>query len=344
MLKIPTSCMVELFLAISNEMPLYLPIETGTLVNFSKWQPHATVRLDKLNTIQPPKGLFFPHTENIAAFKSRKKEIEIEDMHSLSEPFAVFGVRACDAESLNLLDNIFLSDPVDTFYEAKRKNGIIISMACFQPEESCFCTAFNVDALNPCGDIAAWVVSDNMYWKPLTERGNELTEKVKKLFITVDDNISVGSNLLPTEIQKAKETFNKLPFVNLCPSSFTPDTIMEKFNSPKWEELYTTCLGCGTCTFICPTCHCYDIQDYDTGEKIVRHRCWDSCMYSDFTLMAHGNPRASQLERFRQRFMHKLIYFPENNGGAYACTGCGRCVQKCPVAMNIVKVIKALEA
>jgi heterodisulfide reductase subunit C len=65
-------------------------------------------------------------------------------------------------------------------------------------------------------------------------------------------------------------------------------------------------------------------------------------MYSDFTLMAHGNPRVSQLERFRQRFMHKLIYFPANNDGIHACVGCGRCLAKCPVSMNITKVIKAL--
>ena len=65
-------------------------------------------------------------------------------------------------------------------------------------------------------------------------------------------------------------------------------------------------------------------------------------MYSDFTLMAHGTPRPNQLERFRQRFMHKLVYFPANNEGMYSCVGCGRCVNKCPVSMNIAKVIKAL--
>ena len=102
------------------------------------------------------------------------------------------------------------------------------------------------------------------------------------------------------------------------------------------------CLACGTCTFICPTCQCYDIRDYNTGNGIQRFRCWDSCMYSDFTLMAHGNIRNSQKERFRQRFMHKLVYFPENNDGMFSCVGCGRCVSKCPSSLNIVKVIKSL--
>ena len=59
--------------------------------------------------------------------------------------------------------------------------------------------------------------------------------------------------------------------------------------------------------------------------------------------LAHGNNRTSQMQRFRQRFMHKLVYFPANNDGMYSCVGCGRCVDKCPASLNIVKVIKAFE-
>ena len=121
------------------------------------------------------------------------------------------------------------------------------------------------------------------------------------------------------------------------------DSLDEKFNSTVWEELYKPCLACGTCTFVCPTCQCYDIKDYDTGHGVQRYRCWDSCMYSDFTMMAHGNNRNSQMQRYRQRFMHKLVYFPANNDGMYSCVGCGRCVEKCPQSLNIVKVIKAFE-
>ncbi|MBR3964202.1 MAG: 4Fe-4S dicluster domain-containing protein, partial [Clostridia bacterium] len=94
--------------------------------------------------------------------------------------------------------------------------------------------------------------------------------------------------------------------------------------------------------FVCPTCQCYDIKDFDTGHGIKRFRCWDSCMYSDFTKMAHGNPRLTQVERFRQRFMHKLVYYPSNHDGMFSCVGCGRCISSCPVSMNIVKVMKEL--
>lgn len=117
---------------------------------------------------------------------------------------------------------------------------------------------------------------------------------------------------------------------------------MEKFTDAQWESLSRACLACGTCTFVCPTCQCYDIRDFDNGKTVTRYRCWDSCMFSDFTLMAHGNNRQTQSQRFRQRFMHKLVYFPSNNEGIYSCVGCGRCVEKCPQNLNIVKVIKAL--
>ena len=120
------------------------------------------------------------------------------------------------------------------------------------------------------------------------------------------------------------------------------DALSEKFDSPIWEELYKPCLACGTCTFVCPTCQCYDIKDFNTGKGVVRFRCWDSCMYSNFTKMSAGQPRLTQVERFRQRFMHKLVYYPENNDGMFGCVGCGRCLAKCPISMNIVKVMKTI--
>ena len=135
----------------------------------------------------------------------------------------------------------------------------------------------------------------------------------------------------------------KLPYSNLSLEGWGQEDYMDRFNSPVWEELYKPCLACGTCTFVCPTCQCYDIKDYDTGHGVQRYRCWDSCMYSDFTMMAHGNNRNSQMQRFRQRFMHKLVYYPVNNNGMFSCVGCGRCVEKCPSSLNIVKVIKAFE-
>jgi ferredoxin len=123
---------------------------------------------------------------------------------------------------------------------------------------------------------------------------------------------------------------------------FSDKTMMERYSDARWAELYKTCLACGTCTYVCPTCQCYDIKEFTNGNEVIRFRCWDSCMYSDFTKMSAGQPRPTQLERFRQRFMHKLVYYPMNNAGTPGCVGCGRCLASCPISMNIVKVAKKL--
>ena len=148
----------------------------------------------------------------------------------------------------------------------------------------------------------------------------------------------------PVEAQKAQtaERLAKLPLADLKADAFGDGKTSAFFNAPEWKSLSESCLGCGTCTFVCPTCQCYDIKDFNTGHGVKRFRCWDSCMYSEFTKMSAGQPRLTQMERFRQRFMHKLVYYPTNNDGLFSCVGCGRCVAKCPIQMNIVKVMKTL--
>ena len=125
-----------------------------------------------------------------------------------------------------------------------------------------------------------------------------------------DKTSECGDEAVRAQQEKTRDIAKKLPLHELNLTGFNGENMLKLFDSKKWGELSQACLGCGTCTFVCPTCQCYDIRDFNTGSGITRFRCWDSCMYSDFTKMASGNPRLTQLERFRQRFMHKLVYFP----------------------------------
>ena len=334
MKKLSLSKMPELFAKLSAQGPLYIPADdTSGQAKFSLYEEGMTLT-EKLNTVRSAKDLFFPQVEQMVDFKVEGKTVEIIENRHTAEDFVVFGVRACDARSFEILDRVFLSEPVDTFYKERRDHGTIITLACSQPEETCFCTAFGIDATNPGGDISAWKAGKELYLQANTEKG-------EKLLASLD--LADGDEKAVEEAKRdAGKILEKLPFGKLNLEGFDGEHLMEKFNRPEWAELSEACLGCGTCTFVCPTCQCYYVRDFDKGNGVQRYRCWDSCMYSDFTMMAHGTNRPTQKERFRQRFMHKLVYFPSNNDGIYGCVGCGRCLQKCPIHMNIVKVANTL--
>ena len=325
----------DLYAAIGAKQSLILPIKQAGQTNFGLWTEDAQVDLQTLKTVKSPKDAFFPQSENLYTCYKDGKKISIAPEKPQEESFVVFGIKACDVRGIAVLDKVFLSDPVDSYYAARRQHGTIVSLACAQPEESCFCKSFGINCAQPEGDVVTWLADGYLYWQAATDKGETLTALVAHLLEETDDKA--------VSAQKAQiaAIYEKLPYADLSLEGWGGDCLKEKFDSPLWEQLYKPCLACGTCTFVCPTCQCYDIKDYDTGNGVQRYRCWDSCMYSDFTMMAHGNNRTSQMQRFRQRFMHKLVYFPANNGGMYSCVGCGRCVEKCPSHLNIVKVIKA---
>ncbi len=335
MKKLPIDNLNLLFSEISKAYKLYMPIDGAKGASYEEWKDGKSFS-DALNTVRSPKDFFFPQTENLMDFKTEGKKIEIIDTREECEDFVIFGVRACDVKSFDVLDRVFLSEPVDTYYKNRRDHAVIISMACSRPEETCFCKTFGIDPANPGADISAYKNDGYLYMEANTESGKKLIDTLSSLF---DE---CGSTEIDGYKALIDERMAMLPLASLDSAAFGKDKTNEFFNAPEWKELSESCLGCGTCTFVCPTCQCYDIKDFNTGNGVKRFRCWDSCMYSDFTKMAHGNSRLTQLERFRQRFMHKLVYYPTNNDGLFSCVGCGRCIQRCPINMNIVKVMKKL--
>lgn len=336
MLKISKENLNGLYRKLSAVMPLYMPLKKAGEVNYGLWTEGAESSVETLKTVKSPKDLFFPQSETMMKFKTEGKSIEIVDVREEKKPFVLFGVRACDFKAFDVLDRVFLADPVDTYYQSRREAGVIVTLACSRPEESCFCKAFGIDAAEPMGDVTAWIDENYLYWRANTEKGKALTATVSELFE------EGGDKQVNEQQEKTREIIEKLPFSQLDLSRFKGENLNELFEAPEWQTLSEACLGCGACTFVCPTCQCFDIRDFKTKEGVIRYRCWDSCMYSDFTLMAAANSRTTQLQRYRQRFMHKLVYYPAQHEGLYSCVGCGRCVNKCPQRLNIVKVIKTL--
>ncbi len=335
MVKMNFSKLNDFFDLISGEEKVYLPVDTAEGAAFKPYESGMKYS-EACNTTRSAKDFFFPQVENLVNFKVQDKKIEIIDTRTEMEDYVIFGVRACDMRSFEVLDRVYLQNPVDSYYKNRRDHGTIITVACNRPQETCFCGSFDIDAADPSGDVSSWIVGDDIYFKANTGKGEKLIEKISSLTVESDDSM--------VENAKAaiRTMMDKLPIKEIGLDKISGRGLMDNFNSEIWDEVYKTCLGCGTCTFVCPTCQCFDVKEFKTNEGVIRYRCWDSCMYKDFTQMAAGNNRASHKERFRQRFMHKLVYFPNNNDGMYSCVGCGRCLRSCPASLNIVKVAKAL--
>ncbi len=337
-MKLLTSDKLYAFLGAVNESAaVYLPVDGKGGAHWTRYAQGLTLS-DATNTVRSAKDFFFPHTENLMEFKMEGKSIEVIDTREACEDFVLFGVRACDAVSFEILDRVYLhAEPVDSYYKNRREHGTVITLACSMPDDTCFCQTFGIDATNPAGDVTAWALESGFALRANTARGEALLAAHADLLTDADEAA------VEAEQARVRVILSKLPLAGLTTEGLGKGLTKELFDRPEWASLSEACLGCGTCTFVCPTCQCYDIRDFDTGHGIKRFRCWDSCMYSDFTKMAHGNSRNSQLERFRQRFMHKLVYFPDNNDGIFGCVGCGRCLARCPISMNIVKVMKTMK-
>ena len=220
MKKISLANLNKLYDAISANYPLYLPVEKAGEVNYGYYEEGAKVRLDVLKTVKSPKDCFFPQTEDLMKFKVEGQKIEIIDVREHAKPFVVMGVRACDFKAFDVLDKVFLVDPLDTYYATKREAGIVITHACSKPDESCFCHAFGVDATNPLGDITIWTVGEYLYWRANTEKGSALTQKLAGLL--VED----GEEAVKKQQEEVKAIYAKLPLANLDLSTFAEGDII----------------------------------------------------------------------------------------------------------------------
>jgi sulfhydrogenase subunit beta (sulfur reductase) len=119
------------------------------------------------------------------------------------------------------------------------------------------------------------------------------------------------------------------------------------FGDEYWMRMSERCLSCRACAYVCPTCRCFAVRDemVRPGE-FERIRCWDACAGENYRLVAGGHrPRAGKGERLRNRFFCKFYYYPEQYGlgAALACTGCGRCIDVCPVGVDITEVLVDME-
>ena len=306
----------------TKAVDIYAPVSDGTRLAFRKLAEGDTPDFTRLadNSV---KDILLPQVETLMRFEMKDGLIDVVEESGCKRDFAVLGVRACDMSAVDVLDKVLLSGFADRWYEKRRDAMTVFSLACEEYGENCFCDAFSVNAAAPDGDVRMRKRGDGYLLTALTEKGEKL------LFESPFEEAEEVPQAQPDESRRR---------VRVAPVSDV-GTTKELFDLKLWKTLSRACLSCGSCTFACPTCTCYDISERDGGKRRVR--TWDSCMYSDFTLMAGGTPRPNKDQRFRQRFLHKLIYSRENIG-RFACVGCGRCVSACPSALHMPRVLSAL--
>lgn len=284
------------------------------------------------NTRNAPKNALFRHTETLVRFTRTARGMEFTaDGEEVRE--SVLFVRPCDAASMCFLDKVFAWKPYDDpYYQERREKSAIVAVGCVKaPYSSCFCTSVGGEPVGERGaDVLLLDLGGDWLVETLTDKGANLTALLGNAQQATDADLARKAEIK----EAAKATLaSKVPAKDIQP------TLKRIFESPFWATIHRRCLACGTCTYLCPSCHCFDISDEVEGEKGVRLRSWDSCMYPMFTKETSGhNPRSSQRERWRQRVMHKFSYIPENFD-ELGCVGCGRCVINCPVNIDIRKIV-----
>ena len=290
---------------------LYRPVQQAGEIVWEYIRPVLSIR-----------EYFFPQTEHMLRIEKIGNEIRLTETLP-EQKLVIFGVRPCDARGLLALDALFLeSPPVDTYYARRRENTTLIGLACEYPGSTCFCTRMGGALDDPRGmDVMIYPQDEEYGIRAVTAKGQALL-------------ITWGIDT-PIEPVSAQEAEAKIPAIDKWPPHF-----MDNF----WQQFSERCLSCRACSYVCPTCRCFDVRDEvvrtEDGSQIYeRLRCWDACTGEPYRRVAGGhNPRSEKGMRLRNRFYCKFYYYPQQYG-PIACTGCGRCVESCPVNVDITEVL-----
>ena len=316
--------LTDLLNTLTGEATVYVPAKLDDQTCFAPYERGAAVDFGGAKTDFSPKECLFPQTETLYTYSKLGEDVSVVDTVNETNQI-LFGVRSCDVYSIERLDEVFLTRSfVDTLYYERRKNTLVVALGCTEPDRACFCASFDINPTVAQGaDIQLTDADDGYYVEALSDKGKEALK-------------TWDSFLEPGDKPAAKE----LDFCIALDTSNVKESLEKMFDDPYWNDLAMKCLNCGTCAFVCPTCHCFDMSQNNKGNEGYRFRTWDSCMFTDYTLMAgNHNPRPSKMKRLRNRFMHKLSFFNDRYESSM-CSGCGRCIEMCPVGIDISRVIE----
>lgn len=310
--------------AVGRDTSFYGPVWDGRDVVLAQIGPSDDMAFGYGNFLLPAKRQFFPWCETI----SRGDGGEVKQTPLPDGKKVMFGLRPCDARSLLCLDKVFVDDKfVDPYYRSRRESALIVSLACTDPLPTCFCTSVGGNpAAGDGADIVAFELGCELLFEVVTHKGRAFMAEHCDLFG------EPGPEAAKLRNEQVSTVVDKLVAVKV---DGIAGRLEAAFESQLWDDAGRRCLGCGVCTYACPTCHCFGFHDETSGESHRRTRVHDACLVPGFTLEASGHdPRSSQGPRMRQRIMHKFNYTVKTFGDVF-CVGCGRCIAKCPVNIDL---------
>lgn len=318
--------LMKLLAKLSKGYRIIAPIKLEKDIVFDYINNISYIELNFTNTVKPLKEFFLPQQEPILKFdKDKIKLIE------KSEKRVLFGIRPCDLQAIYTMDFTF-KDPIeDPAYLNKRKYTIIIALACTEIcDENAFCESAKAGPIAKANFDLQLIKFDNSneyYVESGSKLGNSIINKNKELFGNLDEDKNKElKKIISKRLESKRIDLNK----------FFKKLDNGKFKDVRyWEEVSKTCLRCGACNYLCPSCFCFNVVD----SSKERSRVWDSCMFRGFTRQATNIiPREKLYTRFRQRIFHKYKWHRQRYN-VDMCTGCGRCITYCPGLIDYIKII-----
>ena len=340
--------------ALAKNARVVAPFKRDGVVQYEAWEFGKDVELDVLLAKQSPKEYVFCQTETYLKFGYEMAPLpegaEGEDaiphetvkVDALNEAPAqvIFGLRPCDARGFVQMDQVFGGYGgfyFDPLYNARREATTLLVVTCAEPRSTCFCTALGGGPASEIGVDALFTQVDGGFVvEPLTEKGEAAVFAVGAALTDAADDQTAEADAA----KAAAATKIEIPFE----LDSIRDNLHDNIADPRWADLAMRCISCGTCTYVCPSCYCFSINDSIVETKGDRYRCWDNCFNPLYTEETSGyNPRAKKANRFRNRFSHKFWYYPDKYD-SLLCSGCGRCIMNCPTRIDIREVIRVMGA
>jgi len=289
--------------------------------------------MELADTRLSPKCITFPESEVMFTFTT---DPAAEDANILKRPQtnatprAVVGIRPYDAAAFKILKKNFdTPDYRDPYWCDAYEASTFIGLAVTDPDLFDFSTSVGTGPFDESAlDVLLVDEGDHYLAKQITDKGGAWVEAAGW---KTDAGDSAEERIEEKKAEAEGKVDSKIVYDGIGKKS-----IMDLYEADFWKDAAFACINCGTCTYVCPTCWCFDIQDETKGADGKRCKNWDSCMYPLFTHHASGhNPRGEKYMRVRQRFMHKLKYFLDKYEDGVMCVGCGRCIRSCPVNIDI---------